>query len=346
MFESMDFDASVESAQWDVLACATHDCFHDGARGFDCDDVDALPGFADEIEAFIGTKVRETGSSESATDSEEMTLAVRAHPMYPRLVEAYYECRQIGAEGDVLEALDRERDAMLYSVQVMNEDASSSGGAHDVPQRDLDRFMRECTHELESYVKELHALYEDAKSCCRELETRARKVRSDVVKSADIRGEAAESKRRAPATAAEHAAASGDFDQILSNSQQRRDHEERLRQALKRKYASSIMTLKSEFMRKRKKGKLPDQSTEVLKNWWSENIVWPYPTEDDKRELIAQTKLDATQVNNWFINFRKRHWIKLFERGGQPRNAEDAARALAEAFDGSLERAKEYARSL
>ena len=160
MFDSMDFDASVESAQWDVLACATHDCFHDGARGFDCDDVDALPGFADEIEAFIGTKVRETGSSESATDSEEMTLAVRAHPMYPRLVEAYYECRQIGAEGDVLEALDRERDAMLYSVQVMNEDASSSGGAHDVPQRDLDRFMRECTHELESYVKELHALYE------------------------------------------------------------------------------------------------------------------------------------------------------------------------------------------
>ena len=217
-----------------------------------------------------------------------MTLAVRAHPMYPRLVEAYYECRQIGAEGDVLEALDRERDAMLYSVQVMNEDASSSGGAHDVPQRDLDRFMRECTHELESYVKELHAIYEDAKSCCRELETRARKVRSDVVKSADIRGEAAESKRRAPATAAEHAAASGDFDQILSNSQQRRDHEERLREALKRKYASSIMTLKSEFMRKRKKGKLPDQSTEVLKNWWSENIVWPYPTEDDKRELIAQ----------------------------------------------------------
>ena len=45
MFDSMDFDASVESAQWDVLACATHDCFHDGARGFDCDDVDALPGF-------------------------------------------------------------------------------------------------------------------------------------------------------------------------------------------------------------------------------------------------------------------------------------------------------------
>lgn len=73
MFDSMDFDASVESAQWDVLACATHDCFHDGARGFDCDDVDALPGFADEIEAFIGTKVRETGSSESATDSEEIS---------------------------------------------------------------------------------------------------------------------------------------------------------------------------------------------------------------------------------------------------------------------------------
>jgi hypothetical protein len=346
MFDAMNFDASEESAQWDVFACAANEYFHDNARAFDCSDIDALPGFADDIEAFAGARVREAGSSESAADSEEMTLAVRAHPMYSRLVEAYYECRQIGAEGDTLEALQRERDAMLYSVQVMNEDASSSADALGVPQQDLDQFMRECTHELESYVRELHALYEDAKWCCRELESRTREVQSDVVKSTVIRGEMTESKRRAPASATEHAAASGDFDQILSNSQQRRDHEERLREDLKRKYASSIMTLKSEFMRKRKKGKLPDHSTEVLKNWWSENIVWPYPTEDDKRELIAQTKLDATQVNNWFINFRKRHWIKLFERGRQPRNAEDAARALTKAFDGSLERAKAYARSL
>ena len=39
--------------------------------------------------------------------------------------------------------------------------------------------------------------------------------------------------------------------------------------------------------------------------------MWPYPSDETKSELIAKTNLDATQVNNWFINFRKRHWIKL-----------------------------------
>lgn len=72
--------------------CVMYDCFYDGVCGFDCDDVDVLFGFVDEIEVFIGIKVRETGSSESATDLEEMTFAVRVYFMYLWFVEVYYEC--------------------------------------------------------------------------------------------------------------------------------------------------------------------------------------------------------------------------------------------------------------
>lgn len=32
----------------------------------------------------------------------------------------------------------------------------------------------------------------------------------------------------------------------------------------------------------------------------------PYPTEDEKRTIAAQTNLTLLQVNNWFINARRR----------------------------------------
>lgn len=32
----------------------------------------------------------------------------------------------------------------------------------------------------------------------------------------------------------------------------------------------------------------------------------PYPKEDEKREIAAQTNLTLLQVNNWFINARRR----------------------------------------
>lgn len=32
----------------------------------------------------------------------------------------------------------------------------------------------------------------------------------------------------------------------------------------------------------------------------------PYPTEDEKKIIAAQTNLTLLQVNNWFINARRR----------------------------------------
>jgi len=108
-----------------------------------------------------------------------------------------------------------------------------------------------------------------------------------------------------------------------------------LRRSLKRKYGDSILNLKEEFLRKRKKGKLPQRATESLKEWWSARVVWPYPTEDDKKALGSTTGLNATQINNWFINQRKRHWHKLFRGQAQPSSALEAQTALAAKY-GSL----------
>nr|CAB3265147.1 prep homeobox protein [Phallusia mammillata] len=58
--------------------------------------------------------------------------------------------------------------------------------------------------------------------------------------------------------------------------------------------------------RKTKRGVLPKHATEILRSWLFSHIVHPYPTEDEKRSLATQTNLTLLQVNNWFINARRR----------------------------------------
>ncbi|RWS30960.1 Homeobox protein PKNOX2-like protein [Leptotrombidium deliense] len=55
-----------------------------------------------------------------------------------------------------------------------------------------------------------------------------------------------------------------------------------------------------------KRGVLPKQATSVMRSWLFQHIVHPYPTEDEKRAIAAQTNLTLLQVNNWFINARRR----------------------------------------
>ncbi|BFZ25510.1 hypothetical protein BsWGS_28549 [Bradybaena similaris] len=57
---------------------------------------------------------------------------------------------------------------------------------------------------------------------------------------------------------------------------------------------------------KQKRGILPKQATQIMKSWLFQHIVHPYPTEDEKRQIAAQTNLTLLQVNNWFINARRR----------------------------------------
>lgn len=57
---------------------------------------------------------------------------------------------------------------------------------------------------------------------------------------------------------------------------------------------------------KNKRGVLPKQATNVMRSWLFQHIGHPYPTEDEKKQIAAQTNLTLLQVNNWFINARRR----------------------------------------
>ncbi|THG10081.1 hypothetical protein TEA_019823 [Camellia sinensis var. sinensis] len=87
-----------------------------------------------------------------------------------------------------------------------------------------------------------------------------------------------------------------------------RAEDRELKNHLLRKYSGYLSSLKQELSKKKKKGKLPKEARQKLLNWWELHYKWPYPSETEKVALAESTGLDQKQINNWFINQRKRHW--------------------------------------
>lgn len=60
----------------------------------------------------------------------------------------------------------------------------------------------------------------------------------------------------------------------------------------------------------------PPQTTEYLKRWMfsPEHVQNPFPTEEEKVEIMADTGIAAKQLSQWFSNNRKRYWQPKMER--------------------------------
>lgn len=54
--------------------------------------------------------------------------------------------------------------------------------------------------------------------------------------------------------------------------------DQELKGQLLRRYSGCLSSLKQEFMKKRKKGKLPKEARQQLLDWWSKHYKWPYPS--------------------------------------------------------------------
>jgi len=54
--------------------------------------------------------------------------------------------------------------------------------------------------------------------------------------------------------------------------------EQNLKGMLMRKYSAHLSNLRKEFLKNRKKGKLPKDARTTLLDWWNHHYRWPYPT--------------------------------------------------------------------
>ncbi|KAL9184066.1 hypothetical protein ACHAXT_002152 [Thalassiosira profunda] len=62
--------------------------------------------------------------------------------------------------------------------------------------------------------------------------------------------------------------------------------------------------------RAKKSTALPPETVEYLKAWMMspEHVAHPYPTEQEKADIMAETGIELKQLTNWFVNNRKRYW--------------------------------------
>lgn len=213
-------------------------------------------------------------------DDDEDTIKdkIASHPSYSKLLDAYIDCQKVGAPPKISCLLD---DIRLENDFCKRNATSSTCLGVDV---ELDEFMETFWHILVKYKCDLARPFDEARVFLGNMETQLRNLGKD---ECDISSE-------------EEEISGGESDSTCMSQE--------LKGMLLRKFGGRISSLKQEFTKKKKKGKLPKEARQTLLEWWKSHYKWPYPTEGDKISLAETTGLDPKQINNWFINQRKRHW--------------------------------------
>ncbi|KAJ7518086.1 hypothetical protein O6H91_21G054700 [Diphasiastrum complanatum] len=222
-------------------------------------------------------------------EENEIEAAIISHPHYSNLVAAHMNCHKVGAPPEVVSHINN----LIRKLQERQPSATTSIGADP----ELDRFMYTYCNMLLNYEREITKTFEEAMACCKKLETQLH-----IISTGSIASGESDERHDGGATSEEDDSGCDELEiDPLAEEKEIKEH-------LMRKYSGYIGSLKQEFSRKKKKGKLPRESRQQLLNWWSMHIKWPYPSEVEKASLAESTGLDQKQINNWFINQRKRHW--------------------------------------
>ncbi|XP_074307465.1 homeobox protein knotted-1-like LET6 isoform X2 [Silene latifolia] len=227
---------------------------------------------------------------------------IMGHPHYPRLLSAFVNCQKVGAPAEVVARLEEAEAAMTVSQGSRSGSGSGSGGQGYIIGEDpaLDQFMEAYSEMLTKYEQELTKPFKEAMLFLSRIESQFKTLTlssSSDSPSSGICGDIGE----------RNGSSEEDID-VNNNLIDPCVEDRELKGQLLRKYSGYLGSLRQEFLKKRKKGKLPKEARQQLLDWWSRHYKWPYPSESQKLALAEETGLDQKQINNWFINQRKRHW--------------------------------------
>ncbi|XP_008802008.1 homeobox protein knotted-1-like 13 isoform X2 [Phoenix dactylifera] len=244
---------------------------------------------------------------------------ILAHPLYEQLLSAHVACLRIATPVDQLPRID----AQLAQSQHVVAKYSVLGHGNQMlgDDKELDQFMTHYVLLLCSFKEQLqqhvrvHAM--EAVMACWELEQSLQSLTgvspgegTGATMSDDDEDQADSDTNLFDGSLGDGIDSMG-FGPLIPTETER-SLMDRVRQELKHElrqgYKEKIVDIREEILRKRRAGKLPGDTTSTLKAWWQSHSKWPYPTEDDKARLVQETGLQLKQINNWFINQRKRNW--------------------------------------
>ncbi|CAA3007490.1 homeobox knotted-1-like 6 [Olea europaea subsp. europaea] len=244
------------------------------------DDIGFRGSVATEVESIHPQTENGKPEDEHGQASSLIKAKIASHPSSPKLLDAYLDCQKVGAPPEITSLLDEIRRGYEFRKQ---DELSVCLGVDP----ELDDFMETYYDILVKYKSDLSRPFDEATSFLNKIETQLGNLcKDDGVLSSD-----------------EEFSGVTEVQDVQIKSDDRE-----LKDKLMSRYGSHINNLKQEFSKKQKKGKLPNGAKKLLLEWWNAHYKWPYPSEADKIALAELTGLDQKQINNWFINQRKRHW--------------------------------------
>ncbi|XP_073055699.1 homeobox protein HD1-like [Primulina eburnea] len=253
----------------------------------------------------------------SVEHHHQLKAEIAANPWYEQLLAAHVSCLRVATPIDQLPLLDAQLSQSHHILQAYAHNNNHSLSPHE--RQELDNFLAQYLLVLCSFREQLqlhvrvHAV--EAVMACREIEQNLQSITGATLGEGTGATMSDDEDELQMDFSLDQSMADGHdlmgFGPLLPTESER-SLMERVRQELKielkQGFKSKIEDVREEILRKRRAGKLPGDTTTTLKNWWQQHAKWPYPTEDDKAKLVEQTGLQLKQINNWFINQRKRNW--------------------------------------
>ncbi|KAM3381111.1 hypothetical protein BC332_08842 [Capsicum chinense] len=241
-------------------------------------------------------------------DQKNIQAKISSHHLYPMLLLSHIDCHKVGAPPEIVNMLDnivQENDLYRKSSSSSNTSLNQLMVTDD---SELDEFMA-------TYCDVLAKFKSDLTMCFNESATFLNNVQSQLTNLCTTTNISEKGAEAVAEVEAEESDTNGGGEannenelKVSSTSDEMCRRRSEIKDKLMGKYSGYITSLKHNFCKKNNKGKLPREATKILFNWWNTHYNWPYPTEVDKVFLAESTGLDPKQINNWFINQRKRHW--------------------------------------
>ncbi|KAL7852384.1 hypothetical protein SRHO_G00181690 [Serrasalmus rhombeus] len=267
--------------------------------------------------------------------------AIYGHPLFPLLALVFEKCelatctpREGGLGGDVCSSSSFDEDLSVFSKQIRAEKP------YFQPNPDLDNLMVQAIQVLRFHLLELEKVHELCDNFChRYISCLKGKMPMDLV--VDDREGASKSDSeefsRSSAGADQRRDERGGTGKYEAYNIPGIDRIHNLQTSSKSKHgksqklpakvqeggtkddvgdlldhsAASPSTGDDDDMDKdrrnnKKRGIFPKVATNIMRAWLFQHLTHPYPSEEQKKQLAQDTGLTILQVNNWFINARRR----------------------------------------